>query len=109
MNPGDTWLSNEELIELTRRRQPAAQARVLDGWGVPHMRRPDGSLVVGRAAVVARLGGAAEPPAPSANGLNWTRPLPGDPDLLTQPHRAALLALQAERAARRNRTPRSEN
>lgn len=70
------WLSDEELEALTRRRQPAAQARVLDGWRVPHVRRPDGSLVVGRAAVVARLGGPEAPPAPVANGLNWTRPVP---------------------------------
>ncbi len=70
------WLSDEELVDLTGRRQPAAQIRVLDGWCIPHVRRPDGSLVVGRAAVVARLGLDEEPPKPVANGLNWTRPLP---------------------------------
>lgn len=70
-----SWLSDEELIDLTGRRQPAAQARVLDGWRVPHLRRPDGSLVVGRAAIVAMLGGDPETSAPQANGLNWTVPL----------------------------------
>jgi hypothetical protein len=47
-----TWLSDAEVADATRRRQPAAQMRVLDSWGVPYRRRPDGTLQVGRAALL---------------------------------------------------------
>jgi hypothetical protein len=43
-------LSAEELRGLTGRYQRAAQMRVLDELGVPLKRRPDGSIVVFRAA-----------------------------------------------------------
>jgi hypothetical protein len=50
-------LTNAELVELTRMRRQAAQRRVLDAIGVPYRMRPDGSLVVLRAAVDLALGG----------------------------------------------------
>jgi hypothetical protein len=68
------WLSDAEVADATRRRQPAAQARVLAGWGVPFHRRPDGTLQVGRAAMeAAMLRSTMLPtrPAASANGLNF--------------------------------------
>ena len=43
-------LSAEELYLLTQRTQRAAQMRVLDELEVPYKRRPDGSIVVFRAA-----------------------------------------------------------
>ena len=35
-----------ELVALTDRERPSAQARVLARLGIPHRRRPDGSLIV---------------------------------------------------------------
>lgn len=68
------WLSDAELHEATRLRQPCAQARALDRMGVPYRRRPDGSLLVGRAALEAALARStipdSQPPRP-ANGLNF--------------------------------------
>jgi hypothetical protein len=68
------WLSDAEVADATRRRQPAAQARVLTSWGVPYHRRPDGSLQVGRAAMeAAMLRSTIQPSQPlaPANGLNF--------------------------------------
>jgi hypothetical protein len=67
------WLSDAEVRDATRRKYPAAQARVLDGWRVPYQRRPDGTLQVGRAAMEAAMAGATMAKKPAANGLNWSR------------------------------------
>jgi hypothetical protein len=67
------WLSDAEVADATRRKQPAAQARVLDDWRVPYRRRPDGTLQVGRAAMEAALSGATMRDQPAGNGLNWSR------------------------------------
>ena len=40
------FLSKDELVQLTGRRRPKAQARALTRMGIPHRRRPDGSPVV---------------------------------------------------------------
>jgi hypothetical protein len=70
-----TWLSDAEVADATRRRQPAAQARFLDRSGVPYRRRPDGTLLVSRAALDATLAGgrtiAPGRPTTPANGLNF--------------------------------------
>lgn len=66
------WLSDAELADATRRRQPSAQARVLAGWGVPYRKRPDGTLLVGRAALEAALAGSSRP-TQASNGINWKR------------------------------------
>lgn len=66
------WLSDQEVADATHRKQPSAQARVLAGWGVPYRRRPDGTLLVGRAAVDAALAGTVRP-AQASNGINWSR------------------------------------
>lgn len=39
-------LSPQTLIELTGKVKRSAQARVLDGLGIPYRRRPDGTIVV---------------------------------------------------------------
>lgn len=44
-------LTRAELEELTGKSRSAAQARVLTHMGIPHRRRPDGSVVVIRAHV----------------------------------------------------------
>jgi hypothetical protein len=50
-------LEADELVALTRKRRPTAQARALRAMGVEHRTRADGSLVVSRAHVEALLGG----------------------------------------------------
>jgi hypothetical protein len=67
------WLSDAEVADATRRKYPAAQARVLEAWKVPYQRRPDGTLQVGRAAMEAAMAGATMGGKPAANGLNWSR------------------------------------
>lgn len=39
-------LSEQDLVDLTQKVRPKAQARVLDFMGIPHRPRSDGSLVV---------------------------------------------------------------
>jgi hypothetical protein len=45
------FLTADELVALTGKRRPSAQARVLDYLCIPSKRRPDGSLVVLRVHV----------------------------------------------------------
>lgn len=61
------WLTDQEVADLTRRKQPFAQARELTRLKVPHQRRADGSLLVWRADTQQRTVG--DP----ANGLNWSK------------------------------------
>ncbi len=44
-------VSAQDLQTLTDRERPSAQARVLTRLGIPHRRRPDGSLIVLRCHV----------------------------------------------------------
>ncbi len=68
------WLTDEEVADATRRRRPSRQAEVLRQIGVPFQRRPDGTLLVGRAAIEVALSGVqAARPDTSSNGLNWSR------------------------------------
>jgi succinate dehydrogenase/fumarate reductase flavoprotein subunit len=68
------WLSDAELVAATHLKQPARQARALEAMGVPFQRRPDGTLLVGRAAMETALAGGGRMGAkPAANGLNWSR------------------------------------
>lgn len=67
------WLSDDELVDATHRKQPARQAKVLDAMGIPYQRRPDGTLLVGRAAIEAALGGGSMRVQPASNGLPWSR------------------------------------
>lgn len=50
-------LSPEELVDLTKRGRPKAQARMLQRLGVPFATHPDGSLLVSRASAEAVLSG----------------------------------------------------
>lgn len=45
------FLDDEDLTELTRKRQNAARIRVLNAMGVQHKIRPDGTIAVLRAHV----------------------------------------------------------
>lgn len=52
-------LSPAELIALTKRERPKAQARVLGRLGIPFTPHPDGTLLVSRSSAEAVLGGRA--------------------------------------------------
>lgn len=39
-------LTEAQLIDLTQKQRPSAQARVLGHAGIPYRARPDGSLIV---------------------------------------------------------------
>ncbi|AIU28357.1 hypothetical protein LV28_18880 [Pandoraea pnomenusa] len=54
-----TFLSRDEVCELTGRRQHAAQARALRAMGIEHRVRPDGSIAVLRTHIEAELAPAA--------------------------------------------------
>lgn len=51
-------LSAQELIEVTARERPCAQARELDHLGIPYRRRRDGSLLVLRSDVEGGFSGS---------------------------------------------------
>lgn len=68
------WLSDDEVADATRRKYPAHQARVLDGWKVPYKRRPDGTLQVGRTAMDVAMGGSTMRAQPASNGPRWSKP-----------------------------------
>lgn len=55
-------LSEQDLVDYTKKARPSAQARVLDHMGIPFKPRPDGSLAVLRIHVEA-LAGAPRPGA----------------------------------------------
>ena len=69
-------LTDDELLSLTHRRRPSAQARALKAMAVPYRTRPDGTLLVGRQAAERALS-APSPIEPTrqaaANGLRWSR------------------------------------
>ena len=44
-------LTNEEIEQITNRQRRSAQARMLAALGIRHKIRPDGSILVFRAAV----------------------------------------------------------
>jgi hypothetical protein len=67
-------LTAEELEDLTRKRRPSAQARVLNGMGIEFKYRGDGSLAVDREHYEQIMGGGtpkrkrAPKPPPQ---INW--------------------------------------
>jgi len=52
------FLTDDELVQLTRRTRRASQRQVLTAMGIEHRPRPDGSLVVLRSHVEKLLDGA---------------------------------------------------
>ena len=67
-------LTDDELLSLTHRRRPSAQARALQVMGVPYRTRPDGTLLVSRTAAERALSGTMQiDPVAAANGLRWSR------------------------------------
>ncbi len=54
------FLTTDQLVELTGKRQRAAQVRVLRAMGVDHLVRPDGSPAVLEAVLRKRMGLAAQ-------------------------------------------------
>lgn len=70
------FLTDDELEDATRYRQPAAQARFLERMRVPYRRRRDGTLLVGRAALERAMMSTGEPATSSLAsddaGLNWS-------------------------------------
>lgn len=60
ISPGGTvlLLTDEEVIELTGRQKREAQRKVLSELSIPFRIRPDGTLVVLRAAMEVALGHA---------------------------------------------------
>lgn len=63
------FLTDEELTELTAKRQKAARVRALNSMGVQHKIRPDGSVAVLRSHVERLFGEKA-----SRTTLNEWRP-----------------------------------
>ena len=49
--------TDDEIVSITRRKRPTAQARVLAAMGIEHLVRPDRTLVVSRARIEHLLGG----------------------------------------------------
>jgi hypothetical protein len=52
------FLTDDELVQLTRRTRRASQRQVLAAMGIEHRQRPDASLVVLRSHVEKLLDGA---------------------------------------------------
>lgn len=71
MSASSIFLTDDELRDVTHRRNPSAQIRALERIGAPWRRRPDGTLIVGRLALEKALSGEIMPSAEAANGLAW--------------------------------------
>jgi hypothetical protein len=61
-------LTRMELVNLTGKRRSDAQARTLEHLGIPFNRRPDGLLVVLRAAASTALGRTVPAPHITVRG-----------------------------------------
>lgn len=57
IKPTRMFLTRTELMDLTGKARPTAQARALQQMGVEHLRRPDGSIAVLRCHIDKLLGG----------------------------------------------------
>lgn len=57
-----TFLSSDEIREMTGRVRHKSQALVLAALGIEHKVRPDGRMLVLRAHVVQSLGGTVKTP-----------------------------------------------
>lgn len=66
------FLTDDDLTELTGKRQNAARIRVLNAMGVQHKIRPDGSIALLRAHVE-RLFGEKSKPEPEVWKPTWEK------------------------------------
>lgn len=64
------FLTDEELRELTNKRQRNCQMSVLRSMGIMHKQRPDGTIAVLRSHVEKELGGSSLP-AVTKTSPNW--------------------------------------
>ena len=62
------YLSEQALVELTRRKQHKRQAKILASMGLRFAVRPDGSIALAQAEVDARLRSDRGPKTPAATG-----------------------------------------
>jgi hypothetical protein len=68
------FLSTEELIQLTGRRQGAAQIKILRFMGIEHKIRPDGSVAVLEEHVKSEMGMSDELPRQKNEWIpSWKR------------------------------------
>jgi len=66
-------LTEEEIIEITERKQYTQQAKILRFLGITFMPRPDGSLVVLKMHVEKLLGGFPDKPVRVKSQPNWNQ------------------------------------
>ncbi|HEX7080367.1 MAG TPA: DUF4224 domain-containing protein [Gammaproteobacteria bacterium] len=70
--PNDLTLSDDELVELTGKKRPSAQARALRIMGIDHRIRPDGKVVVLRAQLEQAFGVKRRPEEQVVEAeINW--------------------------------------
>lgn len=65
------FLDSTEIVELTGRKQKNAQIKALNGLGITHKERYDGSIVVLKEHVSRLFGGNIAAIAKKKNEPNW--------------------------------------
>ncbi len=66
------FLSNDELVELTGRRQRGSQAQTLLALGIDHKIRPDGRVIVLREHVKQQFGARADRRDETVEAFDWS-------------------------------------
>lgn len=70
--PDSMFLTHAELVELTDRKQHAAQAQVLRALAIEHKVRPDGHVLVLREHLKKQFGVGAGKDAAPAEAFDWS-------------------------------------
>jgi hypothetical protein len=65
------FLTDEEIVELTKKRRRVSQRQVLNALGIVHKVRPDGSLVVARDHALKEFGVAEDKKKQKEVAPNW--------------------------------------
>lgn len=93
------FLTKDEVIELTGKKQRSAQAAVLNALGITYKVRPDGSLVILRSHVEQKLGIVPAKPVLDPR-LTW------EPnwDAFKEMEQERLRKREAQRAAKKEKT-----
>jgi len=65
------FLTEDEIVELTKKTRHSSQCAVLNALGIVHKVRPDGSLVVARAHANKEFGVAEDKKKPKELEPNW--------------------------------------